>query len=96
MKIIKIFSKIAVALIFLVVFVFASGWMVRLWLQSAIPLPMTDGMMDFALELYDYQNQEEVNDALAWLGLAVVMPINGLICFCACLLWRCLRSRHPP
>jgi len=91
MKAIRRFSAI---LIFIVVFLLLSGWMVRLWMGLAIPLPITEGMMDFALELYDYQNQEESAEALALLAFAVVLPMNAVTCWCAARLWKHFRGRR--
>jgi hypothetical protein len=91
----KLAAKVTGFLIFIALFLIVSAWMVREWILENISLPVTEEMMNLALKWYDYQNQEEVNDALAWLGFAVVIPMNALVCLCVALLWNRWRERRP-
>ncbi|WP_139237476.1 hypothetical protein [Variovorax sp. OV329] len=66
----------------------AAAWLTRLGMQSIIPLPVSDSMLEWALVFYRAQDQEEVTDLLAVLGLLVWTPVVAL------LLWGLLRVRH--
>ena len=86
-------KKAARLALFLIVVLSVSLWLVRLWMLLVIPLPISDAMIDFALHVYGAENQEESTDALAWLGLLIVTPVTGLICWLAARAWkRCRRE----
>jgi hypothetical protein len=86
-------KKLVGASFFAVIVLLISACLVRLWMQLIIWLPITDDMMNFALELYGAENQEQSADALSWLGIAIVLPPVTFICWVAIYLWNCRRPR---
>jgi len=59
-----------------------SAWLVRLGMQSVIPLPVSDSMIELALAIYSAQDQEQATNLIAVLGLLVWVPITALLCWC--------------
>lgn len=70
-RLLKILALAGAALI-------SSAWLVRLGMQSIIPLPVSDSMIEFAIGICRVQSQEDTTNLIAALGLLVWTPLMAL------------------
>ncbi|MEJ8812301.1 hypothetical protein WKW77_14550 [Variovorax ureilyticus] len=88
-------KRAAKLLLFLLAVAVSSIWLTRLWLELQVPLPITDGMVDFALAFYGAQNQEESTDALALLGWVTTAPLTAIFFWSVLGVWKRYRACQP-